>query len=92
MNKTTQIREAMKHTGYGFWAVYNDKRKDGTRRIKFMRNGWRYNDNFKKKVEQKAVKLMKDMKFIKRMGWSIGERQGYGYDRHHRYDYFFVVY
>jgi hypothetical protein len=34
------VRSIVEASGYEYWFSYNDKRKDGTRRIKFMRNGW----------------------------------------------------
>lgn len=38
--KAKLIRKAVKEAGYDYWFTFNDKNKDGTRRIKCMRNGY----------------------------------------------------
>ena len=41
INPTSIVKKIVKEH-YDFRWSYNDKRKDGTRRLKFMHNGWRY--------------------------------------------------
>jgi hypothetical protein len=86
-NKTTQIRKTVKNV-WEFWSMYNDKRNNGTRRLKFMRNGATITQ-MSQQVIQFAVKrdLQAQGIAVVSVQWNVGERMGYGV-----YDYLEIVY
>jgi hypothetical protein len=47
------LKKIVKSAGYPFWGAYNDKHKDGSRRLKLMINGYDYGDRRYREWERK---------------------------------------
>jgi hypothetical protein len=87
VNKTTQIRQTVKNV-WEFWFMYNDKRQDGTRRLKFMRNGAPITEKSQRVIENAVNRklLAKGVDVIS-VQWNVGFKPDYGV-----YNYLEIVY
>lgn len=73
-----QINEAVK-SEYGYWSRYNDERKDGTRRIKYMRNGYMFSQATYQQMEKKIRAKLTAAGIVPEVAKFIDcERFGYG--------------
>lgn len=87
VNKTSQIRKTVRKTWH-FWSMYNDKRKDGTRRLKFMRNGAPITQKSQQTIQFAVERNLQAQNIaVVSVQWNVGEKMGYGI-----YDYLEVVY
>jgi len=78
------VRLASKNAGWDIWDTYADKRADGTKRIKYMRNGWDPG-KIKQKIESAIKAKVSKYDNIVKMGWSEGDSfRG-------SYPYFYIV-
>jgi len=78
------VRLASKNAGWDIWDTYADKRTDGTKRIKYMRNGWDPG-KIKQKIESAIKAAVSKYDNIVKMGWGEGESfRG-------SYPYFYIV-
>lgn len=80
------VKHISNQLGWDIWFTYSDKRKDGTRRLKYMRNGWEPPAKMKDGILAKAKSTLSKYSNVQDIGWAIGDRPGYG-----SYDYFYVV-
>lgn len=78
------VRLASKNAGWDVWDTYADKRADGTKRIKYMRNGWDPG-KIKQKIESAIKDKVSKYDNIIKMGWGEGDSfRG-------SYPYFYIV-
>lgn len=80
-----RVRQLCEENGWEVFFNFNDKRKDGTRRLKYMRNGAPVDKQTKKKIISAVMAEFADSNFIS-VDWLVGMRQGYG-----PYDYLCIV-
>ena len=76
------VREACKSAGWKVFSTYNDKRKDGSRRLNYSRNGWPVPEEMKTKILADVKTLVKEHNIDGEVYWFTAERYGYGaYDK-----------
>ncbi len=79
------VRAVAKSGGWEVWETFSDKRKDGTRRLKYMRNGWDPGDRIKDGIESAIKSKVSKYDNVVEMGWDYGDSfRG-------SYPYFYVV-
>jgi hypothetical protein len=76
------VREACESAGWVVYNTYNDKHKDGSRRISYSRNGWPVPDKMKAKILANVKTLVKEHNIDGEVYWFDAYRHGYGdYDK-----------
>lgn len=76
------VREACESAGWNVYGTYNDKRKDGSRRLSYARNGWDVPEDMKAKILANVKALVKEHNIDGEVYWFAAERYGYGaYDK-----------
>lgn len=77
--KAKAIRAAVKSAGYNYMHSFNDKRKDGTHRMKLMQNGYDHGRAQYREWETKInAELAKQGVEVISSGFQYLERYGYG--------------
>jgi hypothetical protein len=84
-NLNDLVRAVAKNEGWEVWDTYSDKRKDGTRRIKYMRNGWVPGKPILNAIESSVKAKVSKYDNVVKMGWDYGDS-----DRG-SYIYFYIV-
>lgn len=74
-----EIREMCEAKGWDVFQTFNDKHKDGSRRVSYMRNGWRLPTEMKLKILVGAQEIVKKHNVNGTVYWRESERMGYGY-------------
>ena len=80
------VRAVAKNEGWDIWSTYSDKRKDGTRRLKYMRNGWEPSNSITSAIESTIKARIRKYDNVVEMGWAEGMDPMRG-----SYPYFYVV-
>lgn len=78
-----QIRQACSNAGWEVFGTYNDKRKDGSRRLSYARNGWPVPATIKAAILKEVAGIV-DQHEMKgaTVYWWDAHRPGYGsYDK-----------
>lgn len=79
------VRAVAKNEGWEVWETFSDKKKDGTRRIKYMRNGWEPGKPILNAIESSVKAKVSKYDNVVNMGWDYGDSfRG-------SYPYFYVV-
>jgi hypothetical protein len=80
------VRTICETNGWGVNNTYNDKRKDGSSRVKIMRNGWSVPTDMKVNILHDVTEYFKANNIKSTPYFAKGERYGYG-----PYDYLAFV-
>lgn len=80
------VRVVAKNQGWGVWSIYSDKRGDGTRRLKYMRNGWEPGKSILSAIKSTVKAKISKYDNVVDIGWAEGMDPMRG-----SYPYFYIV-
>jgi hypothetical protein len=77
-----EIKKIANNAGWEIWNTHGDRRKDGTIRRSYYRNGWRLPAKMKNKILSDVDNLLKTSGMNATAEWRVAEKYGYGeYDK-----------
>ena len=72
------VRDVCSKNGWGVWSTFNDKHKDGSRRVSYMRNGWRVPNEMKEMIRIGAQDLCTVHNIVGHVYWIESYVGGHG--------------